>query len=90
VFCSNGGELEIGCDAQFGPCFGGNINSKRTVELEDIAIHTDSNIKKDSFCDFGYSYQHPGYLKGTHKARNILAGSYYFETVEIEVYAKSN
>jgi hypothetical protein len=26
----------------------------------------------------------------THKARNILAGSYDFETVEIEVNAKSN
>ncbi len=56
----------------------------------DICIHSDSNINKTNYCDFGYSYQHPDYLKGTFKAQNILAGSYGFETEEIEVFSKTN
>ena len=32
--------------------------------------------------------KHPEYAKGTEKARNFLAGSYYFQTTEIEVYNK--
>jgi len=47
-------------------------------------------MNKDSECNFGYSYQHPDYEKDTDEAQNILAGSYCFETVEIEVYAQSN
>ena len=79
VLCSNEGEA-IYCGSNRGPCFG----------FKDIDINTDSNINKKSFCDFGYSYQHPDYLKETDKAKNILAGSYNFETIEIEVYVKSN
>jgi hypothetical protein len=56
---------------------------------EDICKRTDSNIKK-SYCDFGYSYKYPGYLRDTAEADNILAGSNNFETLEIEVYAKTN
>jgi hypothetical protein len=85
VLCSNGGKLAIACDSKFGPCFGGEDN-----HVQDICIKTDSNFNNDNFSDFGYSFKHPDYLKGTFKAKNILAGSYKFETLEIEVFAKSN
>ena len=38
-------------------------------------------------CDFGYACQHPHYLKGADRGKNILSGSRHFETVEIEIYA---
>jgi len=85
VQCSNEGENAIYCWSDFGPCFGGDDD-----HIRDIGIKSDSNINKESCCDFGFSYQHPDYLKGTTKAENILAGSYNFETLEIEVYAKLN
>ena len=78
-------EKAIGCHSRYGPCFGGEGTTFR-----DIFIQTDSNKNKESYCDFGYAYQHPDYLKETCKAKNILAGSHAFETYEIEVYAKSN
>ena len=85
VMCSNEGEHAIYCYSEFGPCFGGDDEY-----IKDICIHSDSNINKTNYCDFGYSYQHPDYLKGTFKAQNILAGSYGFETEEIEVFSKTN
>jgi len=85
VMCSNEGENAIYCWSDYGPCFGGDDD-----KITDISIHTDSNINKKSYCGFGYSYQHPDYLKDTDEAENILAGSFEFETVEIEVYAQSN
>ena len=87
VMCSD--ELAICGNSKYGPCFGGQVKASR-VALEDISIHTDSNINKKSYCGFGYSYQHPDYLKNTDEANNILAGSLKFETLEIEVYAKYN
>ena len=84
VPCSNGGQKAMVCDSRCGPCFGGDGDI-----LEDICIITDANIKT-SYCAFGYSYKHPDYLRDTNEADNILAGSNFFETLEIEVYAKSN
>ena len=85
VPCSNGGQKAIGCNSKNGPCFGG----EGTI-VKDINIQSDSNINKNSYSNFGYSYQHPDYLKETDKAMNILTGSKYFGTLEIEVYAKFN
>ena len=81
VPCSNGGQKAIFCDSKLGPCFGGE-----GTKLKEICMRTDSN-KKESYCNFVFAYKHPDYLKDTDKAKNILAGSYNFETVEIEVYA---
>ena len=67
ALCSNEGKQAIYCESDYGPCFGYN----------DICIQSDSNIKKDGYCDFGDSYKHPDYLKGITKAKNILAGSYF-------------
>ena len=85
VLCSNGGRDAMYCSLNRGPCFGGE-----GTKLKDICIVSDSNINKESYCDFGFSYQHPDYEKDSDEAQNILAGSQYFETLEIEVYAKTN
>ena len=85
AFCSNEGQLAIGCNSKFGPCFGGEGR-----HAKDLCIHSDSNITKNSFSNFGYAYQHLDYLKETAEARNILAGSFIFETVEIEIFAKNS
>jgi len=84
VMCSNEGKNAICCDSYYGPCFGGDDDY-----IRDICIRTDSN-NKECYSHFGYSYQHPDYLKDTYEAQNILAGSFHFKTLEIEVYAKSN
>ena len=85
VQCSNEGENAIYCDSDYGPCFGADGKN-----LKDILIDSDSNINKESYCDFGYSYQHPDYEKDSDEAKNILAGSFNFETLEIEVFSESN
>ena len=78
VLCSDEGKQAIYCSIFYGPCYGDGY----------IDINTDSNINKKSFCDFGWAYKHPDYEKDTYEAGNILAGSYKFETVEIEIYAQ--
>jgi hypothetical protein len=80
VLCSNEGKQAICCCSEYGFCFG----------YGDICIESDLNKIKENVCDFGNSYQHPDYLKDTVEAKNILAGSRYFVTVEIEVFSKSN
>lgn len=84
VMCSNEGEFAINCSAKRGPSFGGNGQY-----IKDIVIRSDSNANQESYSDFGYSYKHPDYLKGTDKAKSILAGSYKFQTVEIEVFSQN-
>lgn len=82
VMCSNGGYKAIRCFSHIGPSFGGDDHCGG-----DIVINTNSNINKDSYTSFGYSYAHPDYRVGTEKAEKILAGSFNFQTTEIEVYA---
>jgi len=83
--CSNEGKQTIICSSKRGPCFGG-----QGPYCRDISIDTNSNINKESYCDFGYSYQHPDYVIDTSKAENNLAGSYEFKSIEIEVFTKTN
>ncbi len=49
VLCSNEGKYAIYCDSEFGPCFGGDDD----YDVRDISIDNDSNINKESYCDFG-------------------------------------
>ena len=72
-------DLALICNPDYGPSFG-----------KDMMILSDSNLKRGSFAELGNWYQHPDYLEGTDIANNILAGSHFFETVEIEVFAKTN
>ena len=59
------------------PIFGGG---------SDFLISDDSNDNTNSFSNLGYTYTHPEYPYGSDKAIKILAGSYYFQVEEIELF----
>lgn len=62
-----------------GPMFG---------EGADFRISTDANSNENSYSNFGKSYTHPKYPFGSQEAKTILAGSYNFRTLEVEIYCK--
>jgi hypothetical protein len=69
------------CNSGYGPIFGGNNGT-------DICICSNANTKADSYSNLGYAFKHPQYAYGTEEAYSFLAGSYYFQLSEIEVYIK--
>lgn len=74
--CSNGGDHAVFCNASHGPTFGEH----------DIYISSNSNQNRSSHSNVGYSYKHSSFVYGSSQAKCVLAGSYNFETVEVEVY----
>jgi len=80
--CSYRGAIR--CYWSGGPIFGDDDSVK------DIWITSESNSNKDSSSNFGLRFEHPDYVKGTKRANTILAGSNYFQTLEIEVFTKTN
>jgi hypothetical protein len=74
------GAYSILCDSSFGPSFGGLFG-------HDIFISSDSNSNQKSSSSFGWFYNHPDYEYDTDKAKSILAGSFMFQTLEIEVFS---
>jgi hypothetical protein len=76
---------ELYCDSSYGPSFGHDTFNGTF----DIRVSSNSNVNHASHSDFGYSFKHPDYPAGSAKARSILAGSYNFQTVEIEVFTMS-
>ena len=83
VLCSNDGLCAICCSPKYGPIFGYDGKFAR-----EIVIKPDSNINNDSYSEIGYCYKHPEYPKETERAQTILAGSFNFKTLEIEVFTK--
>ena len=79
VLCSNNGK-EIYCHSTYGPTFGSG---------NDIYISSGSNANQTSYSNFGSSYYHADYQNGTVKGQSILAGSYNFQTLEIEVFVRT-
>ena len=69
----------IYCSNTFGPVFG--------FSPCDIAIEHNANVKK-SYSNLGCSYTHPKYSAGSYDALTFLAGSRFFQAVDIEVYCK--
>jgi hypothetical protein len=63
----------------------GYDNYQRTF---DISISSDSNANQNSSSNFGNAFKHQDYPAGSAKAQAILAGSQYFQTIEIEVFTK--
>lgn len=62
----------------YGPRFGNGF---------DIFIRNNSNVNFDSYSNFCNAYQCPlGITSNTTNARNYLAGSFYFQTKEIEIF----
>lgn len=63
--------------SNYGPTFGGG---------NDIYINSGSDTNRESYSDFGHTYKHPDYAYQTERAQSILAGSYEYKTLEIEVF----
>ena len=62
-----------------GPIFGSG---------NDLNIGDQSNILGNSYSNLGATYQLPSsYTYNTQSAQSFLAGSYWFQTTEIEVYS---
>lgn len=78
VMCSETTKAVFG-GAENGPTFGAGA---------DLVIATNSNVNKKSGTNFGCSYSHGDYPYRTAQAKSILAGSYNFQSVDIEVWAK--
>ena len=53
----------------------------------DIQLKEFSDKYNNSSTRLGYSYRHPSYQEFSDESKNFLAGSYYFMTSEIEVFA---
>ena len=65
----------IYCAPHYGPTFGGG---------HDFLISDNSNTTKASSSHLGQSYD---FAQEKNEARSFLAGSYNFQTVEVEVFA---
>ena len=85
TFCSNDGKNAMRWISDGGPCFGFDGDGRK-----DICIVSNSNVNQSSYSNFGYLYKNPNYPFGTEKAKSILAGSFHFQTSEIEVFAENN
>ena len=80
AMCTNGAST-IYCYSNHGPIFGSG---------HDILITSGSNADKTCYSNFGYDYKHPNYQYSIKKTISILAVSYDFKTLEIEVFVRTN
>ena len=70
------------CNEGLGPLFGRG----GYTEGHDLFISRHPSTE-NCYSDFGREYKLPdGYVKGTEKARRLLAGKFYFTPSEIEVF----
>ena len=81
--CLNSGVEAICYNPSYGPVFGGGASVGGGIDLK---LASNSNVNKESFSNFGFSYKHEKYAKKSFEAQTILAGEYKFQTVDIEVY----
>ena len=70
----------IFCEAASGPSFGGGC---------DLYISDNSNTSASSYSNLGHSYDFTLFFNGTTEAKSFLAGSFKFQTSEIEVFQLS-
>ena len=54
----------------------------------DLLLFADSNVNALSYSNLGSIYKHPDYALGSTQAREFLAGSYIFQTLEIEIFCE--
>ena len=54
----------------------------------DLALYSNSNVNSQSFSNLGNSYKHPVYTLGSTQAKEFMAGTFNFKTLEIEMYCK--
>ena len=72
-----GNKHSIYCHASYGPTFGGG---------HEIYISNNSNTANTSYSNFGHSYDLKLFSYDSTEAKSFLAGSYNFQTSEIEVF----
>lgn len=77
--CTNGGQNAIYCRSTYGPCFGD----------KELFIESESNKIQNSESAL-LTYRHPEYESGSDEANSILAGSFKFQTEQIEVFVKES
>ena len=91
----------IFCDETIGPSFGyGKLEMIYQFKVGsykyyvnpfyDLKICSDSDMNQYSHSKFGNGFTNADYRKGTKEAKAILAGSYKFQNVEIEVFSHSD
>lgn len=73
----NESQFAIGCDESEGPIFG---------EGHDIYIANNCHVQMQNYSNFPYSYKCPNVMVQPSKDKSLLAGSYYFNVSNIEVY----
>ena len=73
----NGGIYAVYTTSGYGPCFGGGW---------DFQISDQSNTNSNSYANLGFTYQYPSSISAGPSAQAFLAGSYYFQTAEVEAY----
>jgi hypothetical protein len=71
-------DYSIFCSELHGPIFGQN----------DIRVLSQANKVHSSYSNLSFTYKHPFYIYGSKRARSFLAGSFYFQLSEIEVYQR--
>ena len=75
---NSGVENSIFSCSKDGPVFGGGL---------DISIANDASCNTNSYSNLGYTYSPPtGHSAGSSFAKSFLAGSYYFQPDEVEVF----
>lgn len=72
-------QYAIYCNSKFGPTFG---------DCDICVIDQTSNTTIKCSSDLGNTYKHIQHAYGTNEAQSFLAGTKYFELMEIEVYEK--
>eukprot|EP01080_Neovahlkampfia_damariscottae_P008315 gene8315-139_t len=79
---NNNGNYSIYCYSSYGPTFGGG---------HDLYIVSNSNSTTGSYSNFGYNFdtKNIGMAYGSSQVQSFLAGSYNFQTSEIEVYSQN-
>jgi hypothetical protein len=77
--CSHRCHSAIFCSSSYGPTFGG---------ASDIYIANNANENLLSCSNLGDSFRHPRYASFSNEAKTFLAGSYYFQLSEIEVFQR--
>jgi hypothetical protein len=58
------------------------------LNLENILIADNGNLKNANYSSLGFTYEHPHYNFASKEAETFLAGSNPFQLSEIEVYNK--
>ena len=80
--------FKVVCSDASKAAFGGVDNGPTFGAGADLVVASNSNVNKKSGTNFGCSYSHADYPYRSEKAKAVLAGSYNFQTAEIEVWTK--